>query len=95
MKMSLCQTCVIVCILAVGFIMTHPFALNIDAHPREADVVVIYHGSSCYPYGHFHSSYATMVIANVVIPHDPNNDHVMNIRNGSEDFCPCYPTYYH
>lgn len=57
MKMSVCQTVAITCLLVIGFMMVSSLVSEVDAHPRKIYYRDYYHVKFCSGCGAFHLTF--------------------------------------
>lgn len=80
MKFSTLQTIAIVCMLTVGFMTGTPFLQTADAHPVEIIERSLLDAVVCVEDGTIVSTTLVWGQSEIVIPHDPNGSHQMNVR---------------
>ena len=66
------------CIIAVVFFAA--FVLFVDAHPKEVHQKSRYDVTACIQDGAIIDQVLVWGISEVIVPHDPNNDHEMKVR---------------
>ena len=74
------QTMLTLCLTAVVCVASVFVVLFADAHPKEVHSRSIYDVTACTEDGRIINQVLVWGISEVIVPHDPNNDHEMKVR---------------